>query len=40
MAGLADALTDEHNGGKKKSTPHWMKWHDNIIDNWFHFACI
>lgn len=39
MAGLADALTDEHNG-KKKSTPHWMKWHDNIIDNWFHFACI
>lgn len=41
MAGLADALTDEHNGEKKKkSTPHWMKWHDNIIDNWFHFACI
>lgn len=40
MAGLADALTDEHNGKKKKSTPHWMKWHDNIIDNWFHFACI
>lgn len=28
MAGLADALTDEHNGEKKN--PHLIGWNDTI----------